>query len=398
MVRLFATLMGILFLNLGIAQDFHPDYEDEFIGWVKVYRYKGYTKSLQVDEKTYSAAQLSIADSLANWMQASYVPKGVLGDIKKYLTPRKNLYAERYNEAVPHSYGARAELYRFLKKVNGKWTPENNLGYYWKIAANEIPLSFREADFNTNKTCLFTLPFYDDKDIADNPRSATAQTKDLFDLTNHPILKKYLPYNLDKYHDDFGHNLVILSKDNRSPFIQVTIGEALRVATEALPQKYAEEKQSVIEQKSYDAGQLKLAMDNLDEKYARARRALGQLREKYKNRLNEYAYLPYGGYSIQGLANGADIFANGEAKSNGIFSKRFPLYQVDPAMQVLCKSDKPQWILITWYGGSLDDPSFRHLHESILNNFDFDYVYNFFFDPAKVKGRTYKPLRSPRLE
>ncbi|MGZ5190035.1 MAG: hypothetical protein ACXWCZ_03390, partial [Flavisolibacter sp.] len=34
-------------------------------------------------------------------------------------------------------------------------------------------------------------------------------------------------------------------------------------------------------------------------------------------------------------------------------------------------------------------------HESILNNFNFDYLYNYFFNPEKVKGQTYKPVRSP---
>ena len=44
------------------------------------------------------------------------------------------------------------------------------------------------------------------------------------------------------------------------------------------------------------------------------------------------------------------------------------------------------------------DVSFKHMHESIINNFDFDYIYNFFFDPEKVKGIAYKPLRSPATE
>ena len=36
-----------------------------------------------------------------------------------------------------------------------------------------------------------------------------------------------------------------------------------------------------------------------------------------------------------------------------------------------------------------------HLHESIMNNFNFEYAYNYFFNPEKVKGQAYKPLRSP---
>ena len=43
-------------------------------------------------------------------------------------------------------------------------------------------------------------------------------------------------------------------------------------------------------------------------------------------------------------------------------------------------------------------PYIIHLHESILNNFNFDYVYNYFFNPEKVKGQTYKPLRSPSFK
>jgi hypothetical protein len=31
----------------------------------------------------------------------------------------------------------------------------------------------------------------------------------------------------------------------------------------------------------------------------------------------------------------------------------------------------------------------------MLNNFNFQYVYDYFFDPDKVKGQPYKPLRSP---
>jgi hypothetical protein len=65
-------------------------------------------------------------------------------------------------------------------------------------------------------------------------------------------------------------------------------------------------------------------------------------------------------------------------------------------MAELSRKDKPQWILISWdyYPGENDLVS-KHQHESIINNFNFDYVYNFFFDQEKVKGRPYKPLRSP---
>ena len=45
--------------------------------------------------------------------------------------------------------------------------------------------------------------------------------------------------------------------------------------------------------------------------------------------------------------------------------------------------------------GALERPDQPDLHKSILNNVDFQYIYDYFFDPAKVKGQPYKPLRSP---
>lgn len=396
--RLIFLLLIYLPLGKTLAQNYHPVYENDYIGWIKIYNYKGATKPAQVDEKKYSIAQLSIMDSFANWMQASYTPMGGLGDIKKYVTRKKNVYAEKYNEAVPQSYGASAVTYRFLKKVKDKWLPENNLGYFWNIAANQIPYSFRELAFNTNKVCLFILPFYDEKQIADNPNSGDAKTKNLYDLSAHPVLKKYIQYNLKGYREDFGHNMVILSKNNRNPFLPVTIGEALKAAEDAFPVKYAEEKLTATEQNSYNASHLALALKTLDEKFEKAKATVIQLREKYKNRFNENAYLKYGGYAIQDFTNGTDIFTNGQTSNDGSFDRSFPLYKVDPEMQMLCKTDQPQWIMIYWFGAMLDEPPYKHMHESIINNFDFDYAYNFFFDPEKIKGKKYQPRRSPVFE
>ncbi len=62
-------------------------------------------------------------------------------------------------------------------------------------------------------------------------------------------------------------------------------------------------------------------------------------------------------------------------------------------MAELCKEDRPQWILVSWWW-TPNNPVERYMHESIINNFNFDYLYSFFFDPQKVKGQLYKPLRS----
>jgi len=50
--------------------------EDQVLGWIKVYDYKGAAKPITVDTRVYSPAQLSIAQLFANWIQASCLPKG----------------------------------------------------------------------------------------------------------------------------------------------------------------------------------------------------------------------------------------------------------------------------------------------------------------------------------
>ncbi|MBK8141439.1 MAG: hypothetical protein IPK57_10760 [Chitinophagaceae bacterium] len=60
----------------------------------------------------------------------------------------------------------------------------------------------------------------------------------------------------------------------------------------------------------------------------------------------------------------------------------------------LCKTDQPQWITIRWTLGMPNSAYNVHMMESILNNFNFDYVYKYLFGSTKIT-ESYKPLRSP---
>ncbi len=89
------------------------------------------------------------------------------------------------------------------------------------------------------------------------------------------------------------------------------------------------------------------------------------------------------------LENYPDVF-----EGNGGTKKRLPVYTIDPRLAELCKSDAPQWIVISWTA-QLNQPVSRSLHDAILNNLNVQYIYDYFFDPGKVQGLPYKPLRSP---
>ena len=115
---------------------------------------------------------------------------------------------------------------------------------------------------------------------------------------------------------------------------------------------------------------------------------LASNKEKYKSRLQETAEIWTEEPGVL-LENYADAF-----EGNGGGQRRLPVYTIDPRMVELAKADAPQWIIMYWTA-HLNEPANLHLHNSIMNNVDFQYIYDYFFDPAKVKGQPYKPLRSP---
>jgi hypothetical protein len=161
----------------------------------------------------------------------------------------------------------------------------------------------------------------------------------------------------------------------------------------ALERYYEAEKKKISEREQGVQQRVNAAVKLLDEKIVRYSEGLNKNKEKYKSRLSEPAATgPQP--SLGDLDAGRDIFSGGYLTDPESKSVRYQVYKVDPEMAELCKKDKPQWILISW-NYSPHDPIEKYQNESIINNFNFEYVYNFFFYPEKVKGQAYKPLRSP---
>ena len=357
--------------------------EDTEPGWYKVYRFKGAKEPKKMDNRTYSIAQLSLIDSLANWMQASYLPKAGIGDIKKKIFPEVSQY-EPYNAALPQGYGAVAYTWNVEYNSEGKLVriPETETG--WAIEANSVP-GWPIRDFSTTTEYYFTMPSF-------NMSSNQEEVEKQQDLSNVPNIKPYIHFWIKNIEAGNGTEYVLLCKDNRSPFINVTKGEYLRVLEAAIQRAYDKEKTKIHDRNSGNSPKnIEYFMKYLEEKHAKRLECLKNNKEKYKGRLNEPAATSNAQPTVL-LENVVDVFDGNDPKSD-----KFPVYTVDPSMYELCKKDKPQCILVVW-NWHPGDPKEKHMHESIINNFNFDYVYNFFFYPEKVKGQPYKPVRSPFLK
>jgi hypothetical protein len=359
-------------------------FEDRMLGWMKVYHFKGAKEPMKVDHRLYSVAQLSICDSFTNWIQASYIPKGGLGDVKRVASEKIGLY-NKNTAALPQSYGASALTYYYLKyNAQRKFVLETNHHVEFAVIANNVP-GWEIRDISTPTQYYFTMPSYSESNDGE-------KMKKQYDLSNSPNLKPYINFWVKSIETGGGTTYVLLSRNNRSPFIQLTKGEYLQLLEAALPGFFEQERKKVDQQFGSHKGAHNEALKYLEAKKDRFYTGLKNNKNKYKDRLAEPA-LTNAQPTLYDLEF-RDVFSNGAVTDPESTVGRVPVYKVDPAMAELCKKDKPQWILISWWW-SPNDPLEKHMHESIINNFNFDYVYKFFFDPEKVKGVAYKPLRTP---
>ncbi len=377
--------MILVSVKFGIAQNIPPaSVEDKVIGCIKIYNFQDSKEPLKVDDKLYSAAQLSIGASFGNWIQASYTPKGGLGDIRKSVSEKLGLY-NRHTAGKPQSYGAYSRTFMQLKyDGSGKIVPLTGDHIRWGISANGVPGDWGIKDICTPTQYYFTLSTAE-TEIDDE------KEKKLLDLTKQVNIKPYISFRVKNLGSGGGVHHVLFSKDNKFPFVKLTKGEYLQALETALPRYYEAEKKRIYEAEQGDQKRIAVWIKPLDEKLERFRTGLRKHREKYKDRLGEPA-LTSRQPALNNLDNGTDVFSNGYLTDPESTSGRLPVYKVDPVMAELTKKDKPQWILVSWDFWFTDSIEGQQ-HEAIINNFNFDY--NFFFNPKKVKGQPYKPLRSP---
>ncbi|MEO6437434.1 MAG: hypothetical protein ABIP55_16945, partial [Tepidisphaeraceae bacterium] len=343
---------------------------DKEMGWMKVYDFKGLNEPLKVDQRVYSAVQRTIAVDLANWMQASYSPIGGLGDVVRTFP--------RLGPAAPHSYGVVGKIYTYLKYgANRKLEQFTSSHISWNVMVNG-PFGLHAGKISTPERHYFTIPTFAQQGYGNELEKAV-------DLSGHPFLRQF-PGWFQRNSFNGNRKFVLLSKDRRLPFVKLTRGEYLDAVGVAITQDYDTEKKRITEAEQGDHPRIARSMKYVEERTAKRREVLEANRGKYKSRLQEVAEISTVEPDIM-LENFPDVF-----EGNGGSRMRLPVYTVDAATLERCKSDTPQWIVVSWTA-QLNDPVIKHLHDAVVNQFNLEYIYNRFFDPEKIKGLPYAPLR-----
>lgn len=359
------------------------------IGWMTIRNHTAAPKGKQLGDRIYSANQIGYSQKFVEWMQQSYLPKGCLGDATYYqnaipkfsgTNSRLGNAINQHGHALPHMYGALSKIYMFLKKdAEGKFIPQNNLSDDWRIEVNGLQTISNPVSFiSSYEQYYFVIPDYSDNAKGYNANNKAAS--DLGGFINHKNLSAYKHFYIP--HSSY---VVIMTKDKEMPFEKITIGEFFTQVEKQFPVWQNIEPVSA---------------DN----FVSAQKNLARLKEKYKDKWNDIAELKLSKtaitlYDFVNAKEGYDdMFDNKDIYGKEGVHTTFPILKVKKTSLALCKTDQPQWLVIRWTMSMPNEPYNNHLHESILNNFNFDYVYHFFFEPEKVKGQSYKPLRSPKTK
>lgn len=359
------------------------------IGWMKVYNHPNLPTGKTLGNRVYSAKQIGYSQQFVEWMQQSYLPKGCLGNAGYYqnaipkFSGTNSLIGNAIDEhlaALPHMYGAFSRMYMFLKKnESGKFVPQNNLAAFWRIEVNQLQHISKPVSFiSSANEYYFVMP-----DFGNNSKGYNAGDKaasNLMDFDKHFKAYKHF-YVPPKIIDDDQQYVVIMNKDNKLPFEKITIGEFF---TEAEKQFSNWQKISPVSA----------------ENFSLAQRNLSRLKEKYRLKWNDIAEIKLSSNQItlQDFVNAkegnTDIFDNKDIYGKEGTIPIFPILKVNKVALDLCKTDQPQWLVIRWTMGMPNQSFNKHLHESIINNFNFDFVHNYFFGSNKV-NEGYGPLRLP---
>lgn len=366
---------------------------DSSFGWMSIYHYKGVKTSRTLNDKVFSPAQLSLCDSFSNWIQASYIPKGCIGDVRRMIGPGENIYNPTI-KYQPQIYGATSYTWT-LSMENGKPKPIQETEIPWGITANEIPGNLLKP-ISTGGDIYF---FMEEAKVFEP--GTPQKIVDQYNIKTLPQFKNYhtLHSTASRYDRNAGFvESVLLCKDNKLPFITVTVEDLISRCEMMINQSHEAALESIKEKNKGDQKSIDYFSNYENDNYKRALKNFAIFKDRYKSMGNQPAMLP-SGFDYVDFYNGQDIFTRIKLDEKPISAPRdrYPVYKLSPGTKELSRQDKPLWIRVTW-NWDIQDERMKHMHESIISNFNFDYLYNFIFYPEKVKGLAYKPLHDPSVK
>lgn len=376
-INILIIIILILSNELIHAQQTNRGYkelEQMNIGWTHMMSPNGNAvgKNTVIQGRTYTAYQIGLIDTFTNWIKKSYVPVGGLAQPGRYTIPDCKTKCPH----IPYGTGISMQLWAPCYDNSGvkiiKAQPASHKDIH--IYANNLPGMEPAVDwFNTDKQYLFTLYYKPDMTLLLNEDNVAMQPK---------IKEISKNLNLDDnyfiYYTGGGWQVnVVLTPLQKIPLVQLTKGEVLEEGLKALERA-------------------KTANKLTDNQYQRYTEGIETLKKKHAKTLSEPAFIKNPQLSIYDFdSTTADLF---EKEMDNRYM--FPVYKFDETAIADSKKDKPLWITISFPYGN-NENSYTHtvdreMFNAMLYNFNYQYVYDYFFNLEKVKGKNYE-IRNPEI-
>jgi hypothetical protein len=371
MKKTIAPLFAILFCKISVSHlTAEQRIQDSVIGW---WGNNKFDNALKPTIDPVQKKRIDITNLFVDWMKKSYTPVGGLGTVT------------RINNSV--SFGVKFLVWNVTHEKpytdnKGHFTPIDEENTPFGLWCNLIPASYKVPFLNYDGANYFVWP-------TDGYRSTVENKADL-DLKKFPALSKFYTRSNES-------QIVILAPGHKMPFVEVTIGEYLNGALTNIDKELQKKKDDILDaNRGTDESTVKRRESFYayqDEEFERFRKGIRKWLELYKERLNEAALVNH----LQPTIN--DFYGDSDPFRKSISDPVHPVYKIPKEIIEKCKTDKPQWIAAyCYYENKERGNQLYELYRSFTENINFEYIYNYFFDPEKVKGKPYTPANETALK
>jgi len=343
--------------------------QDSVIGWWSNNKFDHLKPQTDVIGKKKEAH----VNKILEWVKKSYTPVAGLGTYSRYIHKT--------------GYGVLFEIWdvshdKEWTEPDGKFKPipEQNTPFW--VGVNRTFGSFAIPFLQKENESFFTMQpdGYEAADRLENGKKT--------DPRIHPNAYKYITWCNN-------WQTVYITPNNKLPFVAVTKAELLQKAEEGLDKQWASEVKDVQEKWSDKKTQDEvLAIRKREiEKY---RTNIQQLRERHQSTLNEPAVIRDMQPTMRSFQLDPDIFKIDNAAKE--LNAAYQVYKIDATLRAKMESDVPQWIAIAFpFETKEKGNQLYELYTALSQNFNYEYVYNYFFNPEKIKGIPYKPANEDQL-
>lgn len=363
--KLLLFLLTAMYINTHAQYTREERLADSVIGWWPENKYD----KLKAGTDAVSQQKIKNINLFAEWVKKTFTPVGGIGSYQRYIN---DIY-----------YGVAFDVWDVASKLeNGRYRPEGHTNITFRMEANRIQGAYDIYFMNApGKPVYFAWEpdgYAETQQLADKRKGSDSK------ISSNAYA--FLP-RINELHT------VYLVPGNKLPIISVTKGELLDQAEASLANVLENERKDATQKYQRDTRSIEYAMEYKRKEVEKYRSKIQQLRKKHIATLNEPAVINALQPTMESFDTDPDIFDLNTWAGAQPLKHTYPVYKMDVATIEKARSATPLWIALSFpFQTKADRTKAYEIYRALTENFNYAYVYNYFFSPEKVKGIAYTPV------